>query len=130
MYNSKEVEETEPLSGVQIMVKKGERGENVSAKDFIETYVRAKSLSEFQKSLQKLNDREWSEAKISARIASLRTDKKLPIPTLAERQQAAGQKVIWCSKEGRQRMTAEELQELIPQELQKLATLRKPKEGT
>ena len=35
--------------------------------------------------------------------ASLRTDKKLPIPTLAERQQAAdkaGQKAVWATKEG------------------------------
>ena len=97
--------------------------------------MKAKNLAEFQKCLQKLNGKEWTEEKISARIASLRTDKKLPIPTLAERQQAAdkaGQKAVWATKEGRQRMTVEELQELIPPELQKLAKVRtnKPKGAT
>lgn len=115
------------------MAKKGERGENVSAEQFITAYVKAKNLAEFQKSLKALNGKDWSEGKVAARIASLRTAKKLPIPTLAERQQAAdkaGQKAIWATKEGRQRMTAEELQELIPEGLRKLAKVRKAKEGT
>jgi len=105
--------------------------ENVTARRFIELYMKAKNLAEFQSWLKKENNKDWTEEKILARIASLRTDKKVPLPSLADRQaianQKPGQKAVWATKATRKTETTESLTELIPKEFQ--VEVRKGKKG-